>query len=176
MQEELIDVLDENGDFTGEIVTRKVIHEKGLRHRCVIVAIIDKEGRILMQQRSLKKITNAGKWDISTAGHVSSGGTSIQTAIREVKEELGICLTEQELKFLFHYKRNHRIKEDYISNHIFDVYLVIKEEIDMKKIKKQEEEVDDVKLCGKEEVEKLIKQGKTVDRSEVYNALWKYLK
>lgn len=47
--EELIDVLDENGNKTGEILTRKQVHEQGLWHKIVAVAIIDKDGNILMQ-------------------------------------------------------------------------------------------------------------------------------
>lgn len=66
--EEQIDVLDENGMKTGEIVTRKEVHVQGLWHRIIVVAIIDKNGHLLMQQRSIKKETNPGKWDVSTAG------------------------------------------------------------------------------------------------------------
>lgn len=39
--EELIDVLDENGNKTGEILTRGQIHKKGLCHRIVVITIID---------------------------------------------------------------------------------------------------------------------------------------
>ena len=53
--EELIDVLDENGNRTGEILTREEIHQKGLCHRIVVIAIIDAKGNILMQQRSKNK-------------------------------------------------------------------------------------------------------------------------
>lgn len=68
--EELIDVLDENGNKTGKIVTRKQVHEQGLWHRIIVVAIIDKDGHLLMQQRSKNKAKNPLKWDVSSAGHV----------------------------------------------------------------------------------------------------------
>lgn len=70
--EEMIDVLDENGIKTGEILSRKEIHKKGLWHKIIVVAIIDENNQILMQQRSYKKVTGPGKWDISAAGHVSA--------------------------------------------------------------------------------------------------------
>ena len=82
--EELIDVLDKNGNKTGKIVTRKQVHEQGLWHRIIVASIIDKNGHLLMQQRSLNKDSNPGKWDVSAAGHVSSGQTSIEAAVREV--------------------------------------------------------------------------------------------
>ena len=52
--EELIDVLDENGVKTGEVLTRKEVHKRGLWHRAIAVAIINEQNEILIQQRSLK--------------------------------------------------------------------------------------------------------------------------
>ena len=52
---ELIDVLDENGVKTGKIVTRSEVHKKGLWHRSIVVAIVNENNQILMQQRSYKK-------------------------------------------------------------------------------------------------------------------------
>ena len=46
--EELIDVLNEDGTKTGKIVTRKEVHEKGLWHRIVVIAIIDEDRHLLM--------------------------------------------------------------------------------------------------------------------------------
>lgn len=65
--EEMIDILDENGVKTGEILTRKEVHKRGLWHGVIVVAIVDSKNQILMQQRSYKKDTNPGKWDISVA-------------------------------------------------------------------------------------------------------------
>lgn len=102
--EELIDVLDENGNKTGKIVTRTQIHKEGLWHKIVVIAIIDKNGRLLMQQRAKDKAKNPLKWDVSSAGHVSSGQTSIESAIRETQEELGIEVNEKELHIYLHTK------------------------------------------------------------------------
>lgn len=46
--EEMIDVLDENGVKTGEIVTRKEVHKRGLWHRAIVVAIINEKNEILI--------------------------------------------------------------------------------------------------------------------------------
>lgn len=174
--EELIDVLDENGEKTGEIETRKKVHEKGLCHRIIVVAIIDKNGYLLMQQRSENKETNAGKWDISTAGHVSSGQTSKEAAIREVSEEVGLEIAENELNYISTYKECKRVKENYIANHVYDFYIVEKQEIDINKIKMQESEVQQVKLCSIEEVKEILQDKKVVHRPQVYEELFKYLK
>ena len=71
---EYIDILDENGIPTGETATRKEVHEKGLWHRAVLCVIVDNKNRILIQQRSANKEKYPNKWDLSVAGHVSSGG------------------------------------------------------------------------------------------------------
>ncbi len=70
--EELIDVLDEDGNMTGRVETRSKVHEIGLWHRIVAIAIINSKGQLLMQKRTMSKKSNPGKWDISVAGHLSS--------------------------------------------------------------------------------------------------------
>ena len=174
--EELIDVLNEDGTKTGKVVTRKEVHEKGLWHRIVVIAIIDKEGHILMQQRAKDKETNPEKWDVSVAGHVSAGQTSIEAAIREVKEEIGIDLEEKDLQYILTYQTGGKVKEHFYSNHIFDFYLVRREVIDVSKIKIQQSEVEQVKLCNLEEVQNMLSNNLVAERKPVYEVLIKYLK
>lgn len=173
--EELIDVLDENGNKTGEILTREQIHKKGLWHRIVVIAIIDGQGNILMQQRSKNKAKNPGKWDVAAAGHVSSGQTSIEAAIRETLEEVGIKVNDKELEYIFTYKDIKNIAEDYIDNQIYDCYIVKREQIDLKDIKMQESEVEQVKLCNLEEFNQIIKNGNIMERDELYKKLIEYV-
>lgn len=174
--EELIDILDENGNKTGEATTRKQIHEKGLWHRIIVVSIIDKNGHILMQQRSMDKESNPGKWDVSVAGHVSSGQTSIEAAIREVSEEVGIEINEEDLKYILTYKNKREIKENYTDCQIYDCYIVNIDEIKVEDIKIQESEVEQVKLCELAEVKELINSKKVMNRDELYKEIIKYLK
>ena len=49
MNEEMIDVLDEYGIKTGEILSRKEIHKRGLWHRAIVLAIINENNDILLQ-------------------------------------------------------------------------------------------------------------------------------
>lgn len=174
--EELIDVLDENGNKTGEILTRKQIHKKGLCHKIVVISIIDEKGNILMQQRSKNKSKNPGKWDVAVAGHVSSGQTSTEAAIRETLEEVGIKVKEKELEYVLTYKNKENVKEDYIDNQIYDCYIVKREKIDLKDIKIQKSEVEQVKLCNLKEFEQIIENGNIVKRDEFYNKIIEYLK
>lgn len=174
--EELIDVLDENGNKTGEILTKEQIHKKGLCHRIVVIAIIDAQGNILMQQRSKNKVQNPGKWDVAAAGHVSSGQTSTEAAIRETLEEVGIKVNEEELEYVLTYKNKENIEEDYRDNEIYDCYIVKRDKINLRNIKVQESEVEQVKLCNLKEFNQIIENGNIMERDELYKKIIEYLK
>ena len=45
---EYIDLLNEDGVKTGEILTRKEVHAKGLWHRAIVIAIINEKNEILL--------------------------------------------------------------------------------------------------------------------------------
>lgn len=173
---ELIDVLDENGNRTGEILTREQIHKKGLWHRIVVIAILDAKGNILMQQRSKSKAKNPGKWDVASAGHVSSGQTSTEAAIRETLEEVGIKVNEKELEYILTYKNKENVEEGYIDNQIYDCYIVKRDKIDLEDIKIQESEVEQVKLCNLKEFNQIIENGDIMKRDELYKRIIEYLK
>ncbi len=89
-QTALINVLDENGIPTGEVKTKREIHEQGLWHNAAHVWIYNSKGQILMQLRAKDKDSYPGLWDISVSGHTDSGETPIQSAVREMKEEIGL--------------------------------------------------------------------------------------
>jgi len=174
--EELIDVLDEKGNNTGEVLTREQIHKKGLWHKIVVIAIIDKNKNILMQKRAKNKKENPEKWDVSAGGHVSSGQNSIDAAIRETFEEIGIKVNEKELEYIFTYKNSKKLDENYIDNEIYDCYIVKKQDIKLKDIKIQKSEVERVKLCNITEFRKIIKNKNAMNRLELYNKIIEYLK
>lgn len=173
--EEMIDVLDENGVKTGEVLTRKDVHKLGLWHKIIVIAIIDKDNQILMQQRSFTKDTNPGQWDISAAGHVSAGQTPLEAAVREINEEVGIRVEDKDLNYILTYKKESYVREDYKDKQIFDCYIAKVKEIDMDKIILQESEVADAKLVTKEEFKNMIESGNMVKRPEFYKALLDYL-
>lgn len=174
--EELIDVLDENGNKTGEILTREQIHRKGLCHRIVVIAIIDAQGNILMQQRSKNKAQNPGKWDVAAVGHVSSGQASTEAAIRETLEEVGITVNEEELEYILTYRNKEIIKEDYIDDEIYDCYIIKRDKIHLRDIKVQESEVEQVKLCNLKEFNQIIEKGNIMKRDKLYKKIIEYLK
>ena len=99
---ELLDVLDEGGEPSGLVRERSMVHERGDYHRTSHVWVVrEKPGshEVLLQKRSSRKDSFAGCYDISSAGHIPAGDGYLQSARRELKEELGITASEEELEF-----------------------------------------------------------------------------
>ena len=97
---EYLDVVDENGRPTGEIVERSMAHANGIRHRTSHVWILRKgqEGvEVLLQKRSDDKDSFPGCYDTSSAGHIPAGVGFEDSALRELKEELGLVAEKSEL-------------------------------------------------------------------------------
>lgn len=98
--QEILDIVDENGEPTGETVEREFAHADGIRHRTSHVWLARKRnGRaeILLQKRAENKDSYPGCYDISSAGHIPAGDGFRKSAVRELKEELGIDTDENEL-------------------------------------------------------------------------------
>lgn len=96
---ELINVVDEKGNLTGEVLDRKTINDLKLPHWEVVVFIINKKGEMLLQKRSANKKFNPNKW-APLAGAVFASETIEEGALREIKEELGIELDKRNLRIL----------------------------------------------------------------------------
>ncbi|MFR6590686.1 MAG: NUDIX hydrolase [Gallintestinimicrobium sp.] len=97
---EYLDIVDENGVPTGKIAERTAAHKQGLRHRTSHVWILrERAGKVevLLQKRSQNKDSFPGCYDISSAGHIPAGVDFIPSALRELKEELGCSVSENEL-------------------------------------------------------------------------------
>lgn len=97
---EYLDIVNEKGEPTGEKIERETAHREGIMHRTSHVWLIrQKNGKteILLQKRCDTKDSFPGCYDISSAGHIPAGVGFIPSAIRELKEELGVDAKEEEL-------------------------------------------------------------------------------
>ena len=94
--------MDEKGCPTGEIVEREHAHTHGIRHRTAHLWLVRKKDgaiQLLLQKRAAHKESYPGCYDISSAGHIPAGVDYKPSAIRELKEELGIDADESGLIF-----------------------------------------------------------------------------
>lgn len=104
---ELLDICGKDGEPTGHVKERSMVHRDGDLHRTVHIWVVRKRADggidILLQKRSRKKDAYPGCYDISSAGHVLSGDDFETSALRELEEELGIWAEKEDLRFIgFH--------------------------------------------------------------------------
>lgn len=101
---EYFDVYTPEGIPTKEKVERTAAHENGILHAAVHIYIYRKRDdryEILLQKRADDKDSFPSCYDTSCAGHVSSGDDFISTALKELREELGITISESKLIHAF---------------------------------------------------------------------------
>jgi Isopentenyldiphosphate isomerase len=156
---EMLDIIDEKGNPTGEIIDRSIAHLNGIRHRTAHVWILRKKNnriQVLLQKRSVHKDSYPDCYDISSAGHILAGCDYIESALRELKEELGVSVREDELVFagirnleykdVFHHQVFHDVEVSYI-------YVL---EMDREDFVLQKEEVSEVQWFDFDECYQMV--------------------
>src|SRR3954468_19781087 len=93
MAEEIFDVVNERDEVIGQ-ERRSEVHRLGLQHRAGHLLVFNGRGEVFLQKRSMAKDTFPGAWDSSASGHLDTGETYDDCAVREVREELGLSLAE----------------------------------------------------------------------------------
>jgi isopentenyl-diphosphate delta-isomerase type 1 len=88
--EEIFDVVDAADRVIGQ-APRSVVHRERWLHRAVHVFLFDGAGRLTMQLRSATKDEYPLCFTSSASGHLGSGESYDQAAVRELEEELGLA-------------------------------------------------------------------------------------
>lgn len=93
---ELIEIVDEEGNYTGRILPREEIHNRNFLHNEVACFVINDNKEVLLEKRSPNKRYSPNKYGLC-AGHVMVG-ENLKTALaREIEEEIGIKVNEDDL-------------------------------------------------------------------------------
>ena len=161
---EYLDIADEKGNPIGKTVSRKDAHEFGILHRTAHVWVIrETQGRVevLLQKRSADKDSFPEMYDTSSAGHIPAGDEPLLSAIRELKEELGIVATLEQL----HYAGTFRIQYEKVfhnrlfrDNEVTQVF-VYTEPVQIEQLVLQASEVSEVKWFVLDDVWNEIQHG-----------------
>jgi isopentenyldiphosphate isomerase len=144
---ELLDIRDRQGNKTGKIIQRGEPFLDGEYSLVVHIYICNSKGDYLIQKRSRKKRLLPGIWDI-TAGAVISGEESIDGAIREVQEEIGIVVNKEAMTFVNRLYRKHSLADIWFAKVDFDITDCIL----------QEDEVDEVKFVTPEVLYQMVSE------------------
>ncbi|HEU4914508.1 MAG TPA: NUDIX domain-containing protein [Candidatus Saccharimonadales bacterium] len=138
---ELLDVVNEYGLPTGQILDKKTIHEQGLRHRDVHVWITNGTD-LLQQQRRWDKAIMPGAWDISVGEHVGAGESYLDAAVRGTQEELGLDVPKNRFVRIGRLSTQAAIPGwDEPHNIVGDNFVVVEPGLRIARLSLQEEEV-----------------------------------
>ena len=169
---ELVDIYNERHEQLNYTKSRKEL-ATGEYRLSAFIWVINDEDKILLQQRlaTTKKMPNM--WG-TTAGGAQTGESSLESALRELKEELGIEAKKEEFSFIGSYKR---------INDFVEVWLC-KKNIEVEDLVLEETEVQNAKWVDIEEFEHMIKDGTGINSGfdifkmyykEFYNKRYEFL-
>lgn len=147
---ELIDVVDENNELTGEKVGIKELHSKEFWYRAVTIIILNSKNELLLQKRAPTKMKLPNTWSI-TQGHVDSGENVEDAALRETQEELGIRNLKREDFEFFCIKKCARKYENIIDNHFKNIF-ILRTDLKPHEFVLQKDEVSEVRYFTIEEL------------------------
>ena len=174
---EFLDVLNENGIRTGEILARGEVHKRGLWHRAVACCIINSKNEVLLQQRSITRKKLPGLWDLSVASHVQNGEDAIMTLLREVNEEIGVQIEykvrAKDFRFLTSF-RNHHVAGDIIENQYYD-FFILRKDVNIKELTFNDEEVQDIRWVNYTQLQKMVRDGVMHPRLEWVDEVLRYI-
>ncbi|MDD2486814.1 MAG: NUDIX domain-containing protein [Candidatus Gracilibacteria bacterium] len=150
--QEYFDIVDENNNLLGIRKQRDIVH-KDLKdwHRVSHIWIINDSGEILCQLRSENKDSNPSKWQSFLGGHLKSGQTFDSSSIEELREEIGLDIKPEELIFVYSSKYEP-------ARHFTNVYAV-KWNGNIRDLKFNDNEVEEVKFMNLKELEEKIEEG-----------------
>lgn len=173
---ELVDVLDEFGDKTGQVASREQCLADGLWHGGAKVYIISTDRtKALLLQRSANEYPFPNQWGL-LGGRTVAGETSRQAAAREVNEELGIVINSDNLAEIGTTKK----PTDRGDKHIryFTTHYLLVKDIDETQITFDQNEVQAVRWWSREEICRSLDQNDRVlvPSQDDWSRLLKYMK
>jgi isopentenyl-diphosphate delta-isomerase len=111
-------LVDENDAPVGTMEKLQA-HEKGLKHRAILVYVLNGENKLLLQRRAASKYHCGGLWSNTCCGHPYPNESVQQAAQRRLHEEMGL-LTRLDKILEFSYETalpNGMIENEY--GHVF---------------------------------------------------------
>ncbi|HSW80699.1 MAG TPA: NUDIX domain-containing protein [Candidatus Saccharimonadales bacterium] len=146
---ELLEVIDENGNPTGVAKTKAEILTAGDWRKVIHIWLVDDDSNLLIQRRAKKGGIFDDMWDVTVGGGVSYGEQSLHAAKRELQEELGLELPEEDFQLLGTWKMPPKtVDENREMKDFSDTYLVHVPKIDPAKLKLAPREVQKVDVIS----------------------------
>ena len=156
---ELWDLYDENRIKLGRTMVRGDKQPEGTHRIVVHACIFNSVGEMLIQQRQPFKSGWSNMWDVTVGGSAVSGDTSQAAVERELFEELGLATSFQGVMPAL------TVNVDGVFD---DIYIAVRDDIDISKLKLQYSEVQTVKWAGRDEIIRMIRDGSFIPYTESF--------
>ena len=131
-QNNRINLVNNADEIIGEGDKNEVHLGNGLLHQAISLFLFCKESddhfKLLMQQRSEKKIVGASQWANTVCGNVAVGETHRECTVRRLREELGLNLPadlEHKLQEITVFKYQVQCNEKYSENEIDHIFAFV---------------------------------------------------
>ena len=152
---ELWDIYNEKKEKMGRTLKRNDWNMKPDEFHLTVLGVLQRpDGKFLITKRRMDKEWAAGWWEVPGGG-VRAGEESKEAAMREVKEETGIDVSNAGGGYVFTYQR---INPEEKNNYFVDIYKFVLE-FDEKDVKVQDEEVAGFEIATVEQIKAYAKQG-----------------
>ena len=148
---EYFDLLDKNRNFMNKILPRGTKLKSGEFNQGCEVFIILPNNKILLTQRCELK-SHPLMWE-APGGCTIAGETTLETAIREMNEEIGLNIKPEKFQLL---------STELYKSQFVDIYMVKLNDINISNLKLQPEEIAQAKIVTFTELEKMIKNDQIV--------------
>jgi len=116
MKDEFLQCYDELG-VPSEVQSRSKVKAHPEKYVCGVANIwlVNDQGQLLVSKRSPNVSGNPNQWQTYLGGHVSAGMSFRQTAVKELEEEIGLRIKEEDLYLVAKGKdeKHHRFFESY---------------------------------------------------------------
>ena len=123
--------------------------EQGTYHLVVNVWIVNSKNEVLITRRHPKKELWGGLWECSAAGGVIAGEDSLQGALRETEEEIGIKLPPSDAVLIQTITRKDDIRDTFL----------FRKDINIEDLTFHPDEVVDAKWVTRSEFEAICESG-----------------
>jgi isopentenyl-diphosphate delta-isomerase len=152
IMEHLILVNSDDGQIGTEEKIRCHLPD-GKLHRAFTIFLFNREGKLLLTQRSMSKMLWPGDWDGTVASHPRQSEDYISSAERRLPEELGVtCKLDYLYKFEYHVPYKNIGSENEVCGTLIGILN------DPSKIKLVEDEISDIRWVTLEQILSEIKK------------------
>jgi isopentenyldiphosphate isomerase len=138
-------IVDDNDNPIG--LAERDKWEDNAIHRVSAIWLTNSKGEVFIAQRALSKRHAPGQWGPAASGTVEEGETYETNAMKEIEEEIGISITQEQLKL------GPKVLMNTPGDRRFVQWYVVTADVPRENFKLQEEEVADAKWIGVKELE-----------------------